>query len=202
MLPLILAIYNRETETSNRIALLQLIEKLNFRFYGTGIATRTGSGQGELFKLAHDFYNCHSKSHVDDVLNRRILAERDPQNRNDFYHREHIWATGDYKIINDKDNRDINKRRLGNFILLRESQNIKISNNPPQEKVKEYLENLKDAPDTLMIRELDALFDISIKEIDNKRKNKTRNYWLRSLCEISRFARGKICGFCACSVAG
>ena len=68
MLPLILAIYNRETETSNRIALLQLIEKLNFRFYGTGIATRTGSGQGELFKLAHDFYNCHSKSHVDDVL--------------------------------------------------------------------------------------------------------------------------------------
>ena len=28
-----------------------------------------------------------------------------------------------------------------------------------------------------MIRELDALFDISIKEIDNKRKNKTRNYW-------------------------
>ena len=71
VLPLILAIYNRETETSNRIALLQLIEKLNFRFYGTGIATRADSGQGELFKLGHDFYNCHSKSSEDGVLKKK-----------------------------------------------------------------------------------------------------------------------------------
>ena len=57
VLPLILAIFSRETETSTKVALLQLVEKLNFRFYGTGIASRTDSGQGELFKLAHDFYS-------------------------------------------------------------------------------------------------------------------------------------------------
>ena len=79
--------------------------------------------------------------------------------------------------IDDTYNRDINKRRLGNFILLREYRNISISNKPPEEKVEEYLENLKDTPDTLMIRELKDLFDKAKKEIDNRRRNKTWRYW-------------------------
>ena len=240
VLPLILAILNRETETCDRVTLLQLIEKLNFRFYGTGIASRTDSGQGELFNLAHDFYNHYSKTRKDDVLvnsswikenlrkfvadnandqklvkhltldkdesgdyydwswlkyflasyegqlernvNRsetleKKLATRDPQNPNDFYQIEHIWAIGDRKEIYDTCTHDINKRRLGNFILLRESRNISISNKRPEEKVEKYFENVKDAPDTLMIRELKDLFDKAKEEIDKRRKNKTREYW-------------------------
>ena len=240
VLPLILAIFDRETETSTRVDLLQLIEKLNFRFYGTGIASRADSKQGELFNFAHDFYNYHSKTKDDVLVNaswlkenlrkfvadnandqklvkhltldkdesgdyyfwswlkyflasyegnlerkekraetlEEKLAKRDPQNPNDFYHLEHIWAVKDDKRIDDKDNRDVNKRRLGNFILLRESQNIKISNKPPEEKVEEYLEDLKDTPNTLMIRELKELFDKAKEEIeDNGRRNRTWRYW-------------------------
>ncbi len=241
VLPLILAIFNRETEISTRVTLLQLIEKLNFRFYGTGIASRTDSGQGELFKLAHDFYNHYSKTREDGVLvdaswleerlrefvnnnandqkliknltldkdesgnyyswswlkyflasyegklereeNRaetigEKLAKRDPQTFNDFYQIEHIWAVGDDRIIDDKYNRDVNKRRLGNFILLRESVNKSMSNAPLEKKVEEkYFENIKDTPDTLMIRELRELFDKAKEEIDNRRRNKTWKYW-------------------------
>jgi uncharacterized protein with ParB-like and HNH nuclease domain len=241
VLPLILAIFNRETEISTRVPLLRLIEKLNFRFYGTGIASRADSGQGALFKLAHDFYNHHSKTREDGVLvnaswlEERLrgfinnnandqkliknltldkdeagdyyswswlkyflasyegnlerkekraetleekLAKRDPQNPNDFYHLEHIWAVGDNRIIDEKYNRDVNKRRLGNFILLRESPNIRISDEPPQKKVEEYFKNITDVPDTLMIRELKDLFDKAKEEIEhNGRKNKTWKYW-------------------------
>ena len=258
VLPLILAILNRETETSTRVTLLQLIEKLNFRFYGTGIASRTDSGQGELFDLAHNFYNHHSKTREDGVLVNaswleenlrkfvadnandqklikhltldkdesgdyyswswlkyflasyegqlernvkrsetlgRKLAKRDPQNPNDFYHLEHIWAVGDYEKIDDTYNRDINKRRLGNFILLRESRNISISNKPPEEKVEEYLENLKDTPDTLMIRELKDLFDKAREEIDNRRRNKTWRYWYEVYERFLDLHEGKYVNF-------
>ena len=259
VLPLILAIFSSETESSTRVNLLQLIEKLNFRFYGTGIATRADSGQGELFDLAHDFYKYRSKTREDGVLvnaswleerlrdfvNRNAndqkliknltldkdesgdygswswlkyflasyeghlkrkenrgerleetLAGRDPQKPNDFYHLEHIWAVKDYEKIDDKDNRDINKRRLGNFILLRESQNIKISNKPPEKKVEEYLEDLRDTPNTLMIRELKELFDKAKKEIeDNGRRNRTRKYWYEVYARFLDLHEGKYVNF-------
>ena len=241
MLPLILAIFNRETEPSTRATLLELVEKLNFRFYGTGIASRTDSGQGELFKLAHDFYKHHSEPYEDGVqvnaswLEERLrefvnnnakdknliknltldidesgdyyhwswlkyflasyeghlerkegsgenlgkyLSERNPQTPNDFYHLEHIWAVGDYEVINDKDNRHINKRRLGNFILLKEPVNQSMGKKPPEKKVMEYFKNIENAPDTRMIRELKDLFDKAKEEIEHDgRKNKTWKYW-------------------------
>ena len=235
VLPLILAIFKRETEPSTREPLLQLIEKLNFRFYGTGIASRADSKQGELFKLAHDFYNHYSETRNASWLEEQLrefvnnnandqkliknltldkdesgdyyhwswlkyflasyagnlkrnenraetledeLAKRDRQYFNDFYHIEHIWAVGDYEVINDKDNRHINKRRLGNFILLSESANISISNERPEEKVEKYFENIRDATEMLMIRELKDLFHKAKEEIEhNGRKNKTWKYW-------------------------
>lgn len=241
VLPLILAIFNRETEASTRVPLLELVEKLNFRFYGTGIASRTDSGQGELFKLAHDFYNHHSKTRDDVLINaswleerlrefvnnnakdknliknltldidesgdyyhwswlkyflasyegnlerkegreeklEQYLAERDPQHPNDFYHLEHIWAVADTKRINDKGNLDRNKRRLGNFILLKESINLSMGKKSPEEKVPEYFRNTEKVPDTRMIRELKDLFDQAQEEIENneQRKNKTWKYW-------------------------
>ena len=237
VLPLILAIFDRETENSTKVALLQLVEKLNFRFYGTGIASRTDSGQGELFKLAHDFYsdshedggwfdalcletrlrefvnrNANDKKVVknltldkdesgdyytwswlkyflasyeghlergkgrDETLGKK-LARRDPQNPNDFYQIEHIWAVKDYEKIADKGYPDVNKRRLGNFILLRALPNIRISNKPPEAKVEGYFDNVPDAPDTLMIRELKDFFDKAKSEIDSRRKNRTWRYW-------------------------
>ena len=246
VLPLILAIFNRETEPSTRVPLLQLIEKLNFRFYGTGIASRSDSKQGELFRLAHDFYNHHSKTRDDVQVNaswleerlrefvnnnakdknliknltldkdesgdyyywswlkyflasyegnlerkegsgeklEQYLAERDPQHPNDFYHLEHIWAVADTKRINDKGNLDRNKRRLGNFILLKPSVNLSMGKKPPEEKVMEYFRNIENAPDTRMIRELKELFDKAQEEIERRRKkiehsrtNKTWKYW-------------------------
>ena len=238
VLPLILAIFACETKTSTRVPLLQLIEKLNFRFYGTGIASRADSGQGELFTFAHDFYNHNSKTedgeHDASWLEEKLrgfvnnnandqkliknltldkdesgdyyywswlkyflasyegqlerkekssekleekLAKRDPQHPNDFYHREHIWAVADTKRIDDKGNLDINKRRLGNFILLKEVLNIQMSNKPPEEKVEEYFESRTVTPNTLMIRELKDLFDKAKQEIDNRRRNKTWKYW-------------------------
>ncbi len=236
VLPLILAIFNRETEPSTRVPLLQLIEKLNFRFYGTGIASRSDSKQGELFRLAHDFYNHHPKTRDDVLINaswleerlrefvnnnakdknlikhltldidesgdyyhwswlkyflasyegnlerkegsgeklEQYLAERDPQHPNDFYHLEHIWAVADTtKKIEDKGN----KRRLGNFILLKERVNQSMQDKPPEEKVIAYFRNIENAPDTRMIRELKCLFDKAKEEIEIERERKTKGYW-------------------------
>ena len=55
--PLILAIFSRVEDQKQRTDLFELLEKLNFRFYGTGIAGRSDSGQGDLFDYAHNFFN-------------------------------------------------------------------------------------------------------------------------------------------------
>ncbi|MDE3258373.1 MAG: DUF262 domain-containing protein [Gemmatimonadota bacterium] len=237
VLPLILAIFSRETDEQTRVALLKLVEKLNFRFYGTGIASRSDSGQGELFRLAHDYYadrmedgrsfdafslesmlrefvnrnandiklvknltldkdesgNYYSwswlkyflasyegtlkKNKQRDEKLEELLARQDAQNPNDFYQIEHIWAVKDYEKFDDSENPDINKRRLGNFILLRALPNKRISNNPPEVKVESYLTNYSDVPETLMIRELKGLFDKAQEEIERNRTNKTWKYW-------------------------
>ena len=243
VLPLVVSIYAVEQDTDNRADLLDLIEKLNFRYYVTGIANRNDSGQGELFELAHDFYhdddsansneeslanylmirkrlvtfindnaNDHKfvqyltldkdesgdyyhwqglkyflSSYEDSLLseNRQgsrlkdLLAPRDKVNPNDFYHLEHIWAAKDYTVVNDEADRDVNKRRLGNFILLMEVLNIRVSDHRPEKKVEEYFEGIKVQPNTLMIRELLGDFKSATMYMDMNGgyERKVAGYW-------------------------
>lgn len=239
--PLILAVFSKVKYQNDRNALFELLEKLNFRFYGTGIAGRSDSGQGDLFWYANTFFNYFGKvedgieigvqwlkqeltNFIDQRANdksfieyltldldeagdyyswvglrfflasyeeqlkkdnresinfQQVMASRNPDTPNDFYHKEHIWAVKDLRI-EDNENSDVNKRRLGNFLLLKESLNIKVSNKPPEEKVELYFDDWKNAPNTLMIRELKEFFD-EAKEAEEKSKNwkyKTKNYWL------------------------
>ncbi len=240
--PLILAVFGRVKDQNDRNELFELLEKLNFRFYGTGIAGRSDSGQGDLFWYANKFFNYFGKEedgkeigvpwlkeeltkfidqrandksfieyltldldeagdyyswvglkfflasyeeHLREKINesidlQRIMASRNPDAPNDFYHKEHIWAVKDLRI-EDKENSDVNKRRLGNFLLLKESLNIKVSNKPPEEKVELYFDDWKNAPNTLMIRELKELFDkaIELEEESKNWKRKSKNYWLK-----------------------
>ena len=239
--PLILAIFSKATDQQQRIDLFELLEKLNFRFYGTGIAGRSDSGQGELFSYANTFFDHYGQEEdgeiidvqwlkkklvkfVDDRANDRsfvecltldkgeagdyytwvglkfflasyeehlkceqresidlqkIMASRKPKKPDDFFHREHIWAEKDYTKKNDRDEPDVNKRRLGNFLLLKESLNIKVSNRPPEEKVDLYFADWKNAPNTMMIRELKDLFT-NAKEEEERTEHwqyKTKKYW-------------------------
>ena len=72
----------------------------------------------------------------------------------------------------------MNKRRLGNFLLLKETLNIKVGNKPPEEKVELYFNDSKQSPNTYMIRELKDFFTESEKEVRTKRKRKTDQYWI------------------------
>ena len=240
--PLILAIFSRVTDQNERNTLFELLEKLNFRFYGTGIAGRSDTGQGDLFWYANKFFNKfeeiedgekfdvkwlkenlenfisqrandtsfveyltldkdeagdyynwiglkfflasyeeHLQNENDESIDlQRVMAPRDSVTPNDFYHKEHIWAVKDYARIEDWDNLDVNKRRLGNFLLLKENLNIKVSNNPPEDKVELYFNDWKNSPNTLMIRELKEFFELAEKkEVKSKKwRRKTTNYWL------------------------
>lgn len=243
VLPLIVSLYAKEHDAVRRSDLLDLLEKLNFRYYVTGIASRNDSGQGERFELAYDFYNDSFEpneveegldncqliqkrlisfinenandhkfiryltldkdesgdyyswqglkfflgSYEDSLLAenrqgsrlRALPALRDKVNPNDFYHLEHIWATKDYAVVNDECDRDVNKRRLGNFILLMEILNIKVSDHRPEIKVKEYFEGMKEQANTLMIRELRKDFEIATAYMDKQGgyTRKVAGYW-------------------------
>ena len=241
--PLILAIFSKVKDHQNdKNALFELLEKLNFRFYGTGIAGRSDSGQGDLFWYANTFFNyfgeekdgtkidvqwlkdelinfvdqrANDKSFIESLtldkdeagdyyswvglkfflasyeeqlkkenkesINlQQLMAPRNPDSPNDFYHKEHIWAVADYAQIQDNNNLDVNKRRLGNFLLLKEILNIKASNKPPEEKVELYFDDRKNAPNTLMIRELKKFFEDALKEESESYdwKRRTNTYWL------------------------
>ena len=239
--PLILAVFSKVKDQNDRNALFELLEKLNFRFYGTGIAGRSDSGQGDLFWYANTFFKYFGKvedgneisvqwlkeeltSFIDQRANdksfieyltldldeagdyyswvglkfflasyeeqlkkdnresinfQQVMASRNPDTPNDFYHKEHIWAVKDFRI-EDNENSDVNKRRLGNFLLLKESLNIKVSNKPPEEKVELYFDDWKNAPNTQMIRELKSFFDDAVKEESESYdwKRRTNTYWL------------------------
>ena len=239
--PLILAIFSKVTDQKQRTDLFKLLEKLNFRFYATGIAGRSDSGQGELFWYANYFFNHYEqevegeiidaqwlKNNLTDFIDKKAndkkfveyltldkdeagdyytwvglkfflasyeehlrkeqkesfdiqktIASRNSDTPNDFLHREHIWAIKHATKFDDSHNLNVNKRRLGNFLLLKESLNIKVSNKPPQEKVKQYFDDWKNAPNTLMIRELNDLF-VDAEDEEQRIKgwrNKTSNYW-------------------------
>lgn len=242
--PLILAIYEKVTDPFVRVELLELLEKLNFRFYGTGIANRADTGQGELFTLAHDLYNQFGKQIEDSdeiydeqwlirqlvkfvsekandsafvqhltldkdesgdyyhwaglkfflasyeeylkEQNRetldleKIMQKRNPDAPNDFFHREHVWAKAETKHTSEDEEPVMNKRRLGNFILLKETQNIKVSNAPVEDKIELYWKDRNNDPNTLMIRKLKSLFDKAVREEmdENDWSRKTYNYYL------------------------
>lgn len=77
-LPLGLALSQREPDPQCRADTLDLVEKLNFRYYITGIAPRSDSSQGELFRLAHNYYhgNLTGQENVGDdtdELNRQLV---------------------------------------------------------------------------------------------------------------------------------
>jgi len=242
ILPLVTSLFSVEHDAIKRAVVLDLLEKLNFRYYVTGIATRNDSGQGELFELAHDFYNdsferSESESDLNNyqLLVRRLmeflidnandqkfvqyltldhdesgdyyrwqglkfflgsyedslrleekqssrlpafLASRDKVNSNDFYHLEHIWAAKDYTVADDSGDRDVNKRRLGNFIILMETINIRVGNHRPEVKVKEYFD-FRSLPNTMMISQLLEDFETATKYMDEHGRyaRKVSSYW-------------------------
>jgi len=241
VMPLILVISNKTKSQNDRNELLKLLEKLNFRYYVTGIASRADTGQGDLFRLAHQFFNDFEEEveeeridvpwlkkelsrfiheHANDkkfieslTLDKdesgdyyewnglkyflasyeqklqqeqkksinlpEIMASRNPKTPNDFFNIEHIWARKDHSRIDDSKYLDVNKRRLGNFMLLNEGLNIKVSNLSPEYKIELYFDVDENTPNTLMIRELKGFFDKAEEEEETGWKRKTDRYWLR-----------------------
>lgn len=243
ILPLIVALYSRELDVDRRIKILDLVEKLNFRYYIAGIATRNDSSQGELFELAYDYHkndfsgyedvgeldstdylyeylvwfvseNANDQkfvqyltldknesgdyykwqglkffmaSYEDSLLEKgnkgsrlsQLVAAQDSAKKNDFYQKEHIWAIGEDTVIDDGHNRNINKRRLGNFVLLSAEINRDVGKKRPEIKVERYFEHTKLQPDTLMIRELKQDFDEAREAVDvsGKYKRQVKSYW-------------------------
>ena len=58
IMPLYLAIMNRQDKLNEIAELLEILEKVNFRLYILlGVLNRADSKQGDLFYLAHDFFN-------------------------------------------------------------------------------------------------------------------------------------------------
>ncbi|MEL0638614.1 DUF262 domain-containing protein [Marinomonas sp. TI.3.20] len=243
ILPLVVSVFSKERDSEVRAEILDVLEKLNFRFYVAGIANRNDSGQGELFEMAYYFYQGRFgeydnpdglgdadllKQHLikfieskaddykfveyltldkdeeydyyqwqglkyflgsyEDFLRSRnkqspqlskFLSPRNKDASNDFYHREHILAKADQTIIVDKDGLDINKRRLGNFIILMETINIKVSDDPIEKKIEDYFKDSKAQPNTLMIRELKQDFEkaVNITNESQEYTNKVKGYW-------------------------
>jgi uncharacterized protein DUF262 len=230
IIPLILAIYHKIEDQKQRIEFIKLVEKLNFRYYVLKVASRSDSGQGELYSLAFRFYNNQisieelksslitfvqsnagdktfveyltldsnegfnyydlqglkfilasyeehlriEKGEGERILS-AMLTKRNPDTPNDFFHREHIWAIKEYSHIDDSKELDMNKRRLANFILLKETENIKVGNKPIEEKINLYLEDT--SPNTMMIRELNEFFETAKSTILQKRKKQTWKFW-------------------------
>ncbi|HYF69932.1 MAG TPA: DUF262 domain-containing protein [Ohtaekwangia sp.] len=191
ILPLLLSIYSRIKNTKERLEILSIVEKLNFRYYGCGIATRSDTGNGFLFGAAHDFFNdsnysveslktrllnfieenCNDQAFikrltlgkdesgdlyywanlkyflanyeeyianlyggVDDFT--RFLNKLDTKSKNAHFEKEHIIAKNELSAISEID--DVNKRRLGNFVLLTPSVNKSIQDAPLYKKLLEY----------------------------------------------------------------
>jgi uncharacterized protein with ParB-like and HNH nuclease domain len=241
ILPLYLAIDNRVKDTSLRNELFTLLEKLNFRFFGTRLATRSDAGQSQLFRIALMFYLGY-ETYVDelevvmdeDFLNDELLnfnevnaddesfihslfleptergdfknwnglkyflanyeesllqqnnkgcdlgeflTPRDPKNPNDFYHLEHIWALKELSILNQKRPIHYQKKRLGNFILLKEGLNIKIKNDPIPLKIKAYETDSKTNLNTVMLLRLIPKFKDIEKKTSKNWKRRTIYYW-------------------------
>lgn len=194
IIPLLLAVYAKVKNSKERLEILSIIEKLNFRYYGCGVATRSDTGNGFLFGLAHDYFRYHGQNDFtndglkiklcnfirrecgDEAIIKRLtldkdesgnfyhwsnlkyflanyeegiavdsgeiedftrfLLPQDAENRNANFEKEHIIATNECSAITEPD--DVNKRRLGNFVLLRPSINKSIKDAPLYGKLIEY----------------------------------------------------------------
>ncbi len=236
IMPLILAISDKAKRQDDRNELFELLEKLNFRYYGTGIAGRSDTGQGHLFWLAHQFFYYFEKDTEGERIDARwlkkelekfihekanevtfrecltldedyyewnglkfflasyeeflrseqkmstvlhkLLVTRNEAQQDDFYHKEHIWAVNETSIADDSDHRNVNKRRLGNFLLLKEGLNLAVGNRRIEEKIELYFNVEKNTPNTLMSRELKGFFDKAVEEEENRWKRRTKGYWL------------------------
>ncbi len=243
ILPLMISIYEKVSNSTDRIRLLEFLEKLNFRYYGCGIANRADTGQGDLFLWAYRFYNYYQEEieigeeiqlisvtwllenlhqfidkHANDILfveyltldkdedydyygwnNIRfflaayeeklrktkgksidlvkMLEPQKKEAKNDYYQKEHIWARKEFTIVDDEENLDINKRRLGNFVLLEPSINISVSNDPVEKKINDYFDIMKkDVPSSYMLYELQGFYTKAEKDMPNV-KRRTKKYW-------------------------
>ena len=76
IIPLLLAIFHKVDNEEERILLFELLEKLNFRFYGTGIAGRSDSGQGELFSNANKFFSYYGETKDGEEICIKWLKEK------------------------------------------------------------------------------------------------------------------------------
>ena len=63
------------------------------------------------------------------------MSSRDPEAHNDFHQREHILTRQDQEDISGEQ-AEFNKRRLGNFVMLREGVNKSVSILPVADKIR------------------------------------------------------------------
>nr|WP_314835125.1 DUF262 domain-containing protein [uncultured Flavobacterium sp.] len=235
ILPLLLSVYSKIKDSNIRIDILSAIEKLNFRYYGCGIANRSDSGNGHLFWLAHVFFNQYGSNgttnewlkneligfiqrecgdenivkaltldkeesggyyswnnlkyflanyeesiavesgEVEDFT--RFLLSQDSDNKNANFEKEHIIATNECSVIVEAD--DVNKRRLGNFVLLRPSINKSIKHAPLFKKLIEYKGNSHKYLTPRSLSELEILY--GSENVDKKEVAYTHNFVVKFL---------------------
>lgn len=235
ILPLLLSVYSKIKDSTIRVRILSIIEKLNFRYYGCGIANRSDSGNGHLFWLAHYFFNEYGLDSVDnDWLKKeligfiqrecgdesivkvltldkeesgafyhwnnlkyflanyeesiavssgeiedftRFLLSQDAENKNANFEKEHIIATNECYSLKECDN--VNKRRLGNFVLLRPSINKSIKDAPLYDKLIEYKNNSHKYLTPRSLSELEILY--GSENVEKKEVVYTEDFLIRFL---------------------
>lgn len=235
ILPLLLSVYSKIKNVPERIEILSVIEKLNFRYYGCHIATRSDTGNGFLFTLANKFFNAHPEEDYtydwlknelinfiqrecnDDAIVKvltldkdesgnfygwnslkyflanyeesiaiengeiedftRFLSRQDSTNINANFEKEHIVASNECSAITEED--DVNKRRLGNFVLLRPSVNRSIKDAPLYNKLIEYKGNSHKYLTPRSLSELEILY--GIENVDLKAHVYTKDFIIKFL---------------------
>lgn len=76
VLPLIIAVHSVAMSEADRKMLLELIERLNFRFYVCPIARRADTGQGDLFWWARHVYSAWETTRDGEFIDARWLEGR------------------------------------------------------------------------------------------------------------------------------
>lgn len=117
---------------------------------------------------------------LESILRRR----KDSSNTNDYLSLEHIWARA-----NRSDNFDascIEKRRMGNFVLMGMSDNIVNQDKDIGDKINAMEENNADLS-MMQIHELKDLYEDATNWLNRKWTNKAKNYYR----ELSQFINDK-----------
>ena len=106
----------------------------------------------------------------------KILISRNNTNKdklNDYLSREHIWASKNRQ--EDFPENFIDKRRLGNFVLIGLSSNIQLKNNDIDNKVDFLVKN--SSISMLQVKELQKILNDSIEFAKDRRERKTKNFY-------------------------